>query len=1197
MATRAAEAATTHAVEPPPQLEDSSSNPDPRLQRQQEQQSPAILMRRQGTAPPGVVGSSSMQPHSPFLNAPASNMDAPTFPSSGAPAAPPRSASPGATRGASAFNPASRKANYASSYSPVFYDNSNAIGARSGPSPNGSNIQQATSSPSMAYSLLSSALPLISSLSPFRSSSSPASQSSSPRVPSSDVLSSPADASLMACFNPASLHPPLPPPRDNLGSRSLQHLRALIHQCLAEVESLPNPPSKSKLISATNRLSNRKNSTISFATDVWATPLYSIALEVAAEVPFVVDTLSPGLRGDSNRNSPDALHHTINVVSSPAGRPENSFYDPAQSDELGGTVKLFGVLEHEATTLECTMRFIIFCVCNLKLEMHMFQDHFVVRPEIPSDSQVDGAVDVVEVASASSSRTPLFGGAPMARRSHTTGSPLLRRGTSETLPLHSSASSLSEVEVADDEFNIVSPRRPMRPTPAPSTKRTSAGMLGRNLANSLWTWMRRSGSSLVGLPGENDSSWDASSQRSGRKSTTPDLDSDAKGAVPLSRPRRFFESLTQQLESTLLSVSPDVIFPPPHLLQRLKFEESMLLSPFDPSASTSSGLGSTASLTDNPKLAVIVGASNRPFPLPPSYTTAYAKAGMKNFITNNNSLMGMIKHQRLTFSYTYFWNSTSGLPCQQSKLLTVEYYSKSGNFQDRTLGQYIIMLCLRSDTPCRDGVCGGRPMGGHVTTYTHHNAKVVVTVKAGLPPKSIAVDSDPYLQLQTIVMWSECKDCGARTPFLPMSDSTWLYSFGKYLEVLIYNPKFFPNATRFGPPRFGQSACEHAGKGSDARRKLRRCFGYRWRVIAIEVEDIKVFELRGPRIQVLPASATVWPSRSSTPTQHLRSSHSSGRLSVNTDWKPLPSLPNALSLSNIGKARPESQSPPPGPIRRTIRPSSPPFVSSLKATFFSSRNATDSLKEVPSGVALTRSPSPTSPMEPERLASLPFPSENTRHHLFQDADLALQQTRRDIQLFYSSVRDHLTPFCGPLQSASPSSSTTTTATTANFTGSDGVSEAVNLVIPRMPDIRDANSALAPASESPRSSNDTAISPSAVALYPALAAAITASWAHPTRKSFFLSSSAPLSPIELDNTVLRLRAQMLTALEQCRVDESGLLLMLDNLSESGSMEKLNDVRRFFAEAVERVGAVCDGWEKDFSIKLDIRRFWECPEYIR
>ena len=38
-----------------------------------------------------------------------------------------------------------------------------------------------------------------------------------------------------------------------------------------------------------------------------------------------------------------------------------------------------------------------------------------------------------------------------------------------------------------------------------------------------------------------------------------------------------------------------------------------------------------------------------------------------------------------------------------------------------------------------------------------------------------------------VQIFSFCKVCGKATPFIPMSEETWKYSFGKFLELTYYN--------------------------------------------------------------------------------------------------------------------------------------------------------------------------------------------------------------------------------------------------------------------------------------------------------------------------------------------------------------------------------------------------------------------------
>ncbi|KAJ1950938.1 Mitochondrial distribution and morphology protein 12, partial [Dispira parvispora] len=80
--------------------------------------------------------------------------------------------------------------------------------------------------------------------------------------------------------------------------------------------------------------------------------------------------------------------------------------------------------------------------------------------------------------------------------------------------------------------------------------------------------------------------------------------------------------------------------------------------------------------------------------------------------------------------------------------------------------------------PAPRNVCG-LPMTEHIRRYIHNHAQVTVTVEAHPTPS-------PGFQ-DTLLMWSECQVCHQHTPVVPMSEETWKFSFGKFLEILFYH--------------------------------------------------------------------------------------------------------------------------------------------------------------------------------------------------------------------------------------------------------------------------------------------------------------------------------------------------------------------------------------------------------------------------
>ncbi|KAJ3065232.1 hypothetical protein HK102_007951, partial [Quaeritorhiza haematococci] len=285
--------------------------------------------------------------------------------------------------------------------------------------------------------------------------------------------------------------PPLPPPRENLCPRSLNHLQALIRQLLNEAY---------------------------LDLNTWEKVILDVALQIAQDIPYVLDILGRNPPDDndtynsttssSNEDVPP-LHHVIRTVTDPTrNNPEDSEYIPGPPPdmypedvliveprlrELGGTVVLRGTLKDLAKA-EKVMDLVIFAVCNLKLEMYLIRDHFAFQPESSSSS--------LDFASSS---------------------------------LSSPSSSLSP-----------SPSNPRRNNPK-KTRPTS-----------LWSWFR-----ALSTSNQNRSSY-TSTTNGGEPDDSSDL---------MEASSNRFDRAIKQIQRTILSSSPDVIFPPPHILIRLRDEE------------------------------------------------------------------------------------------------------------------------------------------------------------------------------------------------------------------------------------------------------------------------------------------------------------------------------------------------------------------------------------------------------------------------------------------------------------------------------------------------------------------------------------------------------------------------------------------------------------------------------------------------
>ncbi|KAJ3195191.1 hypothetical protein HK101_000901 [Irineochytrium annulatum] len=728
---------------------------------------------------------------------------------------------------------------------------------------------------------------------------------------------------------------PLPPPRLNLCDRAKQHLTALLNQCLKEAFLERGP---------------------------WPAVLLEVALQIAADIPFVVDVLSaqhmaalrrmqaleqqhgrtptstslPSANGSGNGSGNAAAfiatttgngpgsgwrrkvqlprgpshHHEIKIVTRNEGRPEDSYYIPGptfieaedeeqalppldnkplpvppaipiptsaavqpSSDEeatsinrrlrqalwlrtttppptlpspptppastnvtpkkaaastngsapselpplpadprlmdLGGTVVLCGPSERELSKVEKIMDLIIFCVCSLKLEMNLFRDHFV---EFATVSAID---EHSHNLYANHTHHPSLG-----RRSDPSG--LVGSG--------------GVVGVGFNLRNGGGVIGNVRPRP-------HSTHIGANL-HALWSWIK-------GRLDDHDDDSD------GNSTDAESVAGSAGGGGDVIDGFNRFDRAVRQIESTVISTSPDVVLVPPHLLLRLRdeeFREKMEREGIlEPPSNGNGGSGfetprRAGSFSSSQGSSVQTYVQENPARRSSNYRAASktashssklssdSKAGLQYYMTNNNSLSGIVRHQSLTFSYSFFWTATSAIPCQPPKILTVEYYRKDGEYEDKTLGEYVELLCGDDGRRhCPDPGCG-RPMAGHVITYTHNVSRISVTVETC--PAQYGTLPEPWEEGGGRVhVWATCRECGSRTDVVPLSDAGWRYSFGKYLELVCYDRGFFKPTT-----------CSHAVSKSS----LRRWFRLGSRCVIMDYEDVELFEMRVPVVQVLP---------------------------------------------------------------------------------------------------------------------------------------------------------------------------------------------------------------------------------------------------------------------------------------------------------------------------------------------------------
>ncbi|KAL6598857.1 hypothetical protein U3516DRAFT_494793, partial [Neocallimastix sp. 'constans'] len=174
-----------------------------------------------------------------------------------------------------------------------------------------------------------------------------------------------------------------------------------------------------------------------------------------------------------------------------------------------------------------------------------------------------------------------------------------------------------------------------------------------------------------------------------------------------------------------------------------------------------------------------------------------------------------------SISYLYrSMSNESSVPCELIKIVKRTYYSSS----DQTLGQYLEDLCKKAEEACT--ICL-KPLSQHTRTFIHGNGKVTIAMEDMKCP----VEGMENI----IMMWSLCKICHQATPFVPMSEETWMFSFGKYLELAFYHSFMSCQA----------NICPH-----NIVKSHIRFFGYQNRVIKIEYHPIELFEVSLPSMKL-----------------------------------------------------------------------------------------------------------------------------------------------------------------------------------------------------------------------------------------------------------------------------------------------------------------------------------------------------------
>ncbi|KAM3467848.1 hypothetical protein MY5147_008530 [Beauveria neobassiana] len=313
----------------------------------------------------------------------------------------------------------------------------------------------------------------------------------------------------------------------------------------------------------------------------------------------------------------------------------------------------------------------------------------------------------------------------------------------------------------------------------------------------------------------------------------------------------FYSDMVAKYETKILSASPYVKFTQPHVLMRAREQERRLLylrrlrdqTVID--EQDESGTGRTKFQLIKPEMIEKFGqkAPKQIMEiLHAMHDAEYDKAlfnyqtGTRQweaYIQGNLDLFDPYSHQNIVVLYSEICTETK-IPCTEPSLVAINFYDEqhvfTGMDPDCTLGQYIQDLAETKDGICDSNGCD-RKLIEHHRTYVHDQYRITVFVEDAPP----GVTRLPSLG-DRITMWTYCKICKKDSEEVPMSDATYKYSFGKYLELL-----YWGRGLRI---KHGID-CPH-----DHSRDHVRYFGFNNARVRIHWDPIDLLEIVVPRARI-----------------------------------------------------------------------------------------------------------------------------------------------------------------------------------------------------------------------------------------------------------------------------------------------------------------------------------------------------------
>ncbi len=307
----------------------------------------------------------------------------------------------------------------------------------------------------------------------------------------------------------------------------------------------------------------------------------------------------------------------------------------------------------------------------------------------------------------------------------------------------------------------------------------------------------------------------------------------------------YYSDMISQLKTRILSSSPFVKFPAPQLLLRSRHLETQLTmyekmtKTFHPDDKIANEKDLKFEMANPAHLRGQVDASNKLVRevaraiLAREYqmTLEVYETGKKNwesFLADDSNLFDPASHQNVVVLFSMVCTQST-IPCHVPELFVIEYYRET----DFALGQYVEDLCANCYNLCNASECD-KKINEHHYSYVHGSARISTTVEDFPCPL-------PGMQ-NTILMWSFCKLCKKTTPVIPMSETSWRYSFGKYLELAFWSTEISCRA----------SFCPH-----NIHRDHVRYFGLQDCAVRFQYDPIDVLQISVPRMKITWAPETI----------------------------------------------------------------------------------------------------------------------------------------------------------------------------------------------------------------------------------------------------------------------------------------------------------------------------------------------------